>query len=189
MKRISRGKIITAILCVLILSAVGILKLNAFQIDPSQTATMYIDNNGIVVKCADKSKIGKSVRLPNTNYLYVDYAWGYGFENEFLPHDYDRSNIVSQFWYHDSETGKDKYVVSKYFNCDGSLRTGWYNDGPKNISDPNYLIYINEKGYRVTGWQKIDGISYHFKNGSGFLDTCTTVDGYRVAWNGMSDKP
>lgn len=189
MKKISKGKIIVSLVCVLALSIIGMLKLNAFQIDTNQTAIMYIDNNGIVVQCADESKIGKSVRVPNTNYQYVQYWYGYGRENEFLPDDFDRSGIVSQFWYHDDDTNKDKYVVTKYLKEDGSIRTGWYNDGSKTVSDPQYLVYLNDKGYRVTGWQKIDGVSYHFKDGSGFLDVNTTVDGYRTAWNGMSDKP
>lgn len=189
MRGIKKGKIIASLICVLTLSIMGILKLNAFQIDTNQTAIMYIDNTGTVVRCADQSKIGKSVRFPTTNYIYVQYALGYGYENEFLPDGFDRSGIVSQFWYHDDETNTDKYVVSKYLKEDGSIRTGWYNDGPKNVSDPHYLVYLNEKGYRVTGWQKIDGVSYHFKDGSGFLDVGTTVDGYRTAWNGMSDKP
>lgn len=190
MSKLWTGKMVLFLICLLALAFSGICKVNAAEIDYS-TAIRYIDNDGIVTRCFDKSKIGTNVRQDDTDYQHVRYDWGYGFENEVLADDFDRSNIVSQFLFYDETTGKDVYVASKYLKEDGSTtRTGWYQDVPTNVSDYKLLVYLNEDGYRVQGWQKIDGLWYHFKEGSGFLDVSTTVDGYRISAQGIAgDKP
>lgn len=103
----------------------------------------------------------------------------------------DNDGIVTRFWFYDETASKEMYVASKYFKEDGStIRTGWYKEVPTNYSDYNLLVYLNEDSYRVQGWQKIDGLWYHFKEGGGFLDTSTTIDGYRISAQGITgDKP
>ncbi|MEA4993054.1 MAG: S-layer homology domain-containing protein [Oscillibacter sp.] len=87
--------------------------------------------------------------------------------------------------------------VKYFFNNDGTLKTGWVQDGNNwryysgnkaamgwlDISDKRY--YFTKDGLMVSGkWLQIDGKWYYF-NTDGSLTKSTKVDGYEVDENGV----
>ena len=75
-------------------------------------------------------------------------------------------------------TGWAAYNNSWYYmNNEGKMQTGWVNVN-------NKWYFLNEDGAMQTGWIESNGLSYYL-NKSGDMAYDTTVDGYRLAENGV----
>lgn len=71
---------------------------------------------------------------------------------------------------------------------------GWWYSRPGGyyasewLSSNDNWFYMNEKGYAVTGWNLIDG-KWYFFNTDGEMAKNTSIDGYDIDENGVSNRP
>ena len=67
-----------------------------------------------------------------------------------------------------------------FFDADGIMRTGWYNDQSEATEAPEWY-YLGSDGAAREGWQKIKGAWYYLSYGGGAMKAATTWtddDGY-----------
>ena len=96
--------------------------------------------------------------------------WKYKFGDEYVAADPDYQQSASLMI-----KGK-RY----FFDADGIMRTGWYNDQDEATEAPTWY-YLGSDGAVREGWQKIKGAWYYLSYGSGAMKSATTwtdADGY-----------
>lgn len=74
-------------------------------------------------------------------------------------------------WYNDRSLGKTYYL-----QADGYMATGW-------IYYNNNYYYLDGSGARVTGWKQL-GSKWYYLYESGIMASNTTVEGYKLGYDG-----
>ncbi|MDO5517698.1 MAG: hypothetical protein Q4F66_09075, partial [Clostridium sp.] len=64
-----------------------------------------------------------------------------------------------------------------FMNAEGQMQTGW-------VKDNGNWYFLNENGEMATGWIESNGQNYYL-NENGIMASNTTVDGYKLAENGV----